>query len=101
MKSEIEGISKLEKPVGTLKILVHLHNNEKATVTNLIKDAELNQRTTYSALSKLQDEGLVYKEETNDFPVHKYYMLTDKGKRVAKHLGIVAAIFLEDESCSI
>ena len=98
MKSNIEGIGTLEKPVGTLKILVHLHNNEKATVTNLIKEADLNQRTTYSALSKLLDEGLIYKEETKAFPVHKYYKLTEKGKKIAEHLGIVAAIFLNDES---
>ena len=56
MNSQIEGIGTLEKPIGTLKILVHLHNNEKATITNLIKDVRLNQRTTYSALEQLSTQ---------------------------------------------
>ena len=92
MASDINGIKTLEKRVGTLQILVHLHNNKKATVTNLIRDAKLNQRTTYSALANLQEHGLICREETNGFPVCKYYMLTEKGEVVAEHLGDVARV---------
>ena len=92
MSSDANGIKTLEKRVGTLQILVHLHNHKKATVTNLIRDARLNQRTTYSALANLQEQGLIIREETNGFPVCKYYTLTEKGERVAEHLGTVAGL---------
>ena len=92
MNSQSEGIGTLEKPIGTLKILVHLHNNEKATITNLIKDVRLNQRTTYLALENLQDHELIYQEEAKGFPVCKYYKLTGKGCEVAEHLGAIACI---------
>ena len=68
---------------------MHLHRNEKATITELITQAGLNQRTTYSALGKLQEQQLISNEATNGFPVCKYYELTDKGKPVAKHLNTV------------
>ena len=92
--NELNGIGALEKPVGSLQILVHLHKNEKATITNLIKDAELNQRTTYSALDSLQAQGLVCQEKTNGFPISKYYKLTEKGNKVAEQLGVVALMLV-------
>jgi len=79
MQPKVNGIGHLEKPVGTLQILVHLYNNKKATITSLIRNEQLNQRTTYSALSKLQKSGLIFQEESMGFPVCKYYFLTEKG----------------------
>ena len=83
------NIRTIGKPVGALEVLVHLHRNEKATITDLIKDAELNQRTTYSAISKLQSQNLVKQETTKGFPMYKHYKLTNKGKGVAEHLDLV------------
>lgn len=79
-------IGTIEKPVGSLEILVHLHRNEKATISNFIKKAGLNQRTTYSAISNLQNQKLVRQEVSDGFPVYKYYKLTRKGKKIAEHL---------------
>ena len=91
MTSATAQLGKLEKPVGTMKILVHLRNNEKTTITKLLKAENLNQRTTYSALDKLQSQGLIFQEESLGFPVCKYYFLTDKGHEVAQHLEVVAS----------
>ncbi len=77
------------KPRGSLEILVYLHRNEKATITNLITDGGLNQRTTYSAIEKLQSHKLVRQVTTKGFPINKYYKLTKKGKGVAEHLDLV------------
>ena len=96
MNNNIEGIGSLEKPVGTLKILVHLKKHEKATITGLIKDANLSQKTAYSALNRLQNNGLIYQTETNSFPLCKYYLLTDKGCEIAKHLQMVAFILAQE-----
>ena len=75
-----------------MKILLYLHRHEKATITNLLKRQKLNQRTTYSALGKLQEEGLVFQETGMGFPIYKYYFLTDKGKVVAEQLDMVATV---------
>ena len=98
MNGHIENIGSLEKPVGTLKILVHLKQNDKDTITGLIKNIDLNQRTTYTALNKLMDKGLIYQEETQNFPVCKYYKLTNKGTEVAKNLTFVACLLAEEYS---
>ena len=90
MNQITDNIGILEKPVGTMKILVHIHRNDKTTITGLLKNEHLNQRTTYSALEKLQERGLIFQEESLGFPVCKYYFLTDKGKDVAKQLERVA-----------
>ncbi len=82
-------IGKIQKPVGSLEILVHLHRNKKATITDLITKADLNQRTAYSALSKLQDQKLITRNVGKGFPMSKYYGLTRKGRVVAGHLDTV------------
>ena len=90
MKHITDTIEILEKPVGTMKILIYLHQNEKTTITGLLKNQHLNQRTTYSALEKLQEKDLVQQKEDTGFPKSKYYFLTNKGKTVAERLELVA-----------
>ena len=79
-------IDTIEKPVGSLKILVHLFRNEKSTITTMLKEADLNQRTAYAALKKLSNEDLIEVEVISGFPVRKHYRLTSKGKSVANYL---------------
>ena len=86
------AIRALEKPVGSLKILVYLFRNEKSTITTLLRDNNLNQRTTYAAIEKLADHELVDIEVSQGFPLRKYYKLTDRGKTVATHLAKVDRI---------
>jgi DNA-binding HxlR family transcriptional regulator len=83
------AISNIEKPVGSLKILIYLFHNEKSTITTMLKDVDLNQRTAYAALRKLSDGDLVETEVCPGFPVRKYYKLTQKGKGIANHLAKV------------
>ena len=75
---------------------MHLHRNKKATITSLLTQAGLNQRTTYSALGKLLEQDLIFQETSDSFPVCKYYELTDKGKPVAKHLDTVDKLLLPE-----
>ena len=89
------SIKHIQKPVGSLEILVHLHRNKKATITELITQAGLNQRTTYSALDKLLEQQLIRNEVSGGFPLYKYYTLTDKGKPVAKHLNAVDKLLVK------
>ncbi len=89
------NVNSIEKPVGSLGILVHLHRNERATVTNLIKTEGLNQRTTYSAISNLLERELICQEVDNGFPVCKYYLLTKRGKAIAGHLDTIDRLLME------
>ena len=89
------NIKYLQKPVGSLEILVHLHRNKKATITQLITQAGMNQRTTYSALDKLLGQELICHELSSGFPICKYYELTDKGKPIAKHLNNVDKLLVQ------
>ena len=68
---------------------MHLHRYEKATITDLITKADQNQRSAYSALSKLQEQKLVTQKVGKGFPQHKFYGLTKRGKVVAGHLDTV------------
>jgi len=80
------AIGAIEKPVGSLKILVHLYRIEKATITMMLKDIEINQRTAYSALHMLFKEDLIEMEIRTGRPWGKFYRLTEKGKIVATYL---------------
>ncbi len=81
-----------KKPVGALEILIHLHK-KKATVSNLVRDVELNQRSVNITLSNLVAQQLVYQDGTEGLNVNRYYKLTEKGKEIAEHLN-VAEYFL-------
>lgn len=92
----IEGLKAIERPVGSMKILLHLHRHKKTTITDLLRSEHLNQKSAYSALGKLQDEGLIFQEECMDFPLRKYYLLTDKGRTVARRLNGIATVLVKD-----
>ena len=79
-------ISNIEKPVGSLGILVYISRNEKATITSLVRTARFNQRTAYSALTSLQNQHLIYHVQSPGFPMSKNYYLTPKGQKVAELL---------------
>ena len=91
-----EVLNVIEKPVGSMKILLHLHQHKKTTITNLLRSEHLNQKSTYTALGKLQNEGLIVLEESDGFPQCKYYLLTDKGRVVARQLNRVASTLVRD-----
>jgi DNA-binding transcriptional ArsR family regulator len=92
----MKNIGAIGKPVGTLEILVHLYRAQRVTVTNLIRDAGLNQRTAYSALSKLLDQDLVCQDIGDKFPLCKYYSLTRRGRTIAGHLDTVDKLLVEE-----
>ena len=76
---------------------MHLHRNKKATITELVSLAGLNQRTTYSALDRLLEQDLISHEMSGEFPIYKYYELTTRGKPIARHLNTVDKLLLQVE----
>lgn len=74
------SIKSIQKPVGQLQILVYLYRIEKATASGIYRGLALNTRTTYSALSHLEEIKLIRKLKNEN------YKLTSKGKKVAEPL---------------
>ena len=85
------SLADLEKR-GALQILAHLYREEKATITQLRKTIKAAVNTIYSALWVLERIGLVMHKEDEGFPRTIYYMLTEKGRRVAELLAQIEAI---------
>jgi DNA-binding MarR family transcriptional regulator len=80
----VNDLTALEKPVGTIRILLHLAEMKETTISSLVRELGMNQRTAYSALDKLLSARLIYREEESNFPRFcKKYYLTDHGLAVA------------------
>lgn len=81
---DLKGLKVLEKPTGTLTILLHLARNRETTISVLIREVGMNQRTAYSALRKLLSLNLILVEVESSFPrTRKVYRLTDRGASLA------------------
>src|SRR3989304_5380932 len=76
----------LEKPVGTLDLLLFLMRNGPTKVADIVERAGLNRGTYYRAESRLVTMGLAYEAEETGFPVHVYVGLTREGEAIARAL---------------
>ena len=86
---EIKKLKELDDLTGLLEIVVFLDKFEHGNVSNFVKDLRLNQQPVYRTLKKLMQLDLVTMEvkgpeRRGNFP-SKYYTLTPKGKKLAKH----------------
>lgn len=76
----------IQKPTGTLDILVYLSRKGPSDITTIVKDLGTNTKTFYSAARRLLSLGLVFERTERGFPVRVFYDLTYKGERTVKHL---------------
>lgn len=81
------NIQDLEKPVGCIEVLAAAHRNGSLTVTDLIRNVGMSQKTAYSSLEKLIElELLDCKECKEGGRIVRRYSATDKAERVAMYL---------------
>jgi tetratricopeptide (TPR) repeat protein len=85
----------IQKPVGTLDILVYLSRQGPSDVTTIIKDLNMCTKTFYSATDRLKSLGLVFEEERTGWPTRVLYQLTFKGEDAVKNLLPLEVILLE------
>ncbi len=76
----------VEKPVGTLDLLLYLFRRGKASVTEAISDLGLSPGTFYAAKDRLESLGLAYEEEQVGHPRYVYLGLTREGDAAAAAL---------------
>lgn len=76
----------VEKPVGTLDLLLYLSRRGGASVTEAIADLAFSPATFYAAKHRLKTLGLVYEEEQTGRPRFVHLRLTDDGVEAARTL---------------
>jgi tetratricopeptide (TPR) repeat protein len=76
----------LQKPVGTLDLLLYLYRHGRTRVTVIVSETGMNRETFYSASDRLQYLGFAYEQPETGFPVHVYLGLTRDGEAIARDL---------------
>lgn len=76
----------IQKPAGTLDILVYLSKKGASDVTTILRDLGMYTKTFYSAAERLKSLGLVFERKETGWPTRVFYELTYKGEEAVKYL---------------
>lgn len=83
------GIDLVERPVLTMRVLLFLHENKEATLSDMLSEG-WNRRTTEASLNKAGGLKLIESAQIGSFPrFEKRYHLTGKGKYTAKYVRLL------------
>lgn len=92
------NIQDLEKPVGCIEALAAAHRDGSVTVTNLIRDQGMSQRTAYSSLEKLIDLDLMECKECRESGrLVRRYSATERAEKLAMYVDAACATMRELE----
>ena len=77
----------LEKQSGLIRLLIYLLDHQPINVQSVIENTDIYPNIMYASLRKAKDLGLISSRMDNKlYPPRNMISLTDKGKKVAKHL---------------
>lgn len=76
----------LQKPVGTLDLLLYLYRHGRTMVSTIVSETGMHRETFYSAADRLKSLGFAYEQSEIGFPVHVFLGLTRQGAEVARDL---------------
>jgi tetratricopeptide (TPR) repeat protein len=76
----------IQKPSGTLDLLMYLSEKGASDVTTILKDLGMYTNTFYSAADRLKSLGLAFERTETGWPTRVFYELTYKGEEAAKDL---------------
>ncbi len=82
----------LQKPVGTLDLLLYLLRHGKTAVTTILSDTGMNKATFYDAAERLRSLGFAYEDKQTGYPTYVYWGLTRAGEGLARTLGPAAEL---------
>jgi DNA-binding IclR family transcriptional regulator len=92
------NIQKLEKPVGCIEALAAAHRGGGVTITDLIRNVGMSQKTAYSSLEKLMELDLLACEDLVDGGrTVRRYSTRDKAEKLAMYLDAVCTTMKELE----
>ncbi len=76
----------LEKPVGTLDLLVFLLRNGRTSINEILAETGMSRDTFYGAVNRPTTLNLAYRDEQAGFPPYVYLGLTKSGEDLARAL---------------
>ena len=76
----------LEKPVGTLDLLLYLLSRGTSSVSDILTGTGMNSDTFQRAASHLKNLRFVYEDRRVGFPTYRFLGLTQEGEAVARAL---------------
>jgi tetratricopeptide (TPR) repeat protein len=85
----------IQKPLGTLDILLYLSREVPSDVTTIIGKLGMCTSTFYSAVNRLKSLGLVFEETKKGWPTRVFYRLTYKGEEVVTYLHSIEGVISE------
>ena len=88
---------KVLQQVGAIEFLLYLLKKEKVKVSDALRDLEVGQVALYNALDKLIKADLISERRGDRFPFPRFFILTDKGRRVAEHLVEIEKILVKEK----
>jgi DNA-binding IclR family transcriptional regulator len=92
------NIRELEKPVGCIEAMATAHRNGGVTITDLIRNVGMSQKTAYSSLEKLMELDLLQCDDLTDGGrTVKRYSTSAKAEKLAMYLDAVCTTMKELE----
>jgi DNA-binding IclR family transcriptional regulator len=92
------NIQELEKPVGCIEAMAAAHRTGGVTITDLIRNVGMSQKTAYSSLEKLMELDLLQCEDLVDGGrTVRRYSAMDKAEKLAMYLDAVCITMKELE----
>ncbi len=89
---QIKLLRPLDDLNGLLQIMVFLHKNGRANISDFIRDLRLNQQPVYRTLGRLKKLDLVTVERESK---SKYYYPTEAGAALAEKINTIYETFRE------
>lgn len=80
------AFSLIQKPSGTLDILMYLSRKGATNATTIIKELRVCRKTFYSAVDRLKSLGLVFEKTKKGWPTRVFYQLTYVGEETIRYL---------------
>lgn len=91
-------LQNLEKPVGCIEVLASAYRNNGVTVTDLIRNVGMPQKTAYSSLRKLTELGLIRcAKEKDNGRMAKRYFPSERAGKLAMYLDLACTAMKELE----
>ena len=92
----LEGIGKLEKKSGLLRLMVFLYEHDEYMLSDIWDDSGVSRNSGSGAMELLKKYGLVKNRiDDSKYPPRYLYSLTEKGKKVAEKLKEIEEILKE------
>jgi len=79
-------LDEFDELTAVIRLAIYLYKNPGSNTTRILKSLSAGQKAFYSAKKFLEENGLLETNTQQNLPLSPLYSLSEKGKRIAKHL---------------